>query len=169
MRLAPATFLLLLGVEAPAESPQPAAPAATSSPSPKPSPSPLFKLAPYGFEAANDRSPVPLLRFEDRTEVQALEMNAAMARFLDSSDERTSTLRGPASVGAPSLSEMRLYRPHATEGLNLLGLASLLGKEVGSQFPFRRKNSGEEMLRALLVAGASPTPTPSPTPTSSLR
>jgi hypothetical protein len=164
MRFAAATLLLLLGADAPAGSPQAAAPAAASSPSPSPSPTPLFKLAPYGFEAAQDRSPVPLLRFEERTEVQALEMNAAMARFLDSGDEKTSTRRGAAPGGAPTLSQMRQYRPHVTEGLNFLGLAALLGKEVGSQFPLRRRNSGEEVLRELLLATASPTPTPSPTP-----
>jgi len=165
MRFFCRTLLVLLAAAAAAGAMQaPVSPAAT--PSPSPSPSPRYKLAPYGFESPRDASTVPLLRFEEKTEVQGLEMNAALARFLDSSDEEeSSTHRGATLGGAPTLSEMGPYRPHVTEGLNFLGLASLLRKELANQGPLRRRNRGDETLRELLLKAASPTPTPSPSPT----
>src|SRR5436190_23313134 len=101
MRFPPGTLFVFLASQASITASQPSthgAPAPASAPSPSPSatpsPTPRYKLIPYGFESASDRSQVPLLRFEDKTEVRALEMNAAIARFFDKSDEKGDMLRG---------------------------------------------------------------------------
>ena len=121
MRFAPGTLLLLLGLSASAGAIQPDPKAA-----PSPSPDARYKLVPYGFETAQERSAVPLLRFEEETEVRGLEMNAAIARFFESTDAKGNMLRGATPGGAPPLREMGPCRPHVSPALNFLG-AVLLG------------------------------------------
>lgn len=158
-------------VPAPSTSPSP-------SPSPAPSPKPRYLLIPYGFETEQQRSTVPLLRFEDQADVRSLEMNEAIARFFDNKDDRGDMRRGATPGGAPSLAEMAPYRPHVSPALDFLGLAkgiAELGVGVLKQKYKSRVERNEELLRALLLresaspiptpeAGASPSPTPSPTP-----
>ena len=167
MRFAPEALFLFLGAAV--------ARAQVSEPSPTPSPSPVpaaspaptvaaAKFLPYWYETEAQRSAAPLLRFEDRAEVRALEMNAAIARFFDSSDEKGDMMRGATPGGAPTLSEMRNYRPHLSPSLDFLSLAkwaASLGKGAISRRYRSRVERNEELLRALLL-GEHPTPSPSP-------
>lgn len=159
MRIGPGTLFLFLGLLSPAV-PAVAAPTPregpTPVPSPSPSPSPRYKLLPYGFETAADRSKVPLLRFEDRAEVRGLEMNAAIARFFDKGSDKGNMLRGATPGGAPTLRDMAPYRPHVTPGVNLLGVAVAAVQEIRKQIDRRRGMPAVE---------PSPTPSPSPSPT----
>jgi len=154
MRFAPETLLLFLGVAAAAGAVQqpPGSPRAASA---SPSPSPRYKLVPYGFESAQERSAVPLLRFEDRAEVRGLEMNAAIARFFESTEEKGNMLRGSTPGGAPTLRDLGPYRPHVTPALNLLGAVMLATQEI------RKQN---ERRKGMPAADPSPSPSPSPTP-----
>lgn len=128
----------------------------TSPPAPSPSPTPRYKLLPYGFETPQSRSTAPLLRFEDRAEVRSLEMNQAIARFFDRSDDKGNMLRGATPGGAPTLRDMAGYRPHVTPGVNLLGVAALAAQEIKKQMDRRRGMPDAE-------------PSPSPTPPDSTR
>ena len=160
MRFAPETLFLFLVAAVARAGPQPPA-------SPSPSTAPRYKLAPYGFESAGERSTVPLLRFEDEAEVRSLEMNAAIARFFDKGDEKGNMLRGATPGGAPTLREMGPYRPHVSPSLDLLSLAFLAVKEVRKQVRNHKKNAGEDLLRTLLLATPTPTPSPFPSPSAS--
>lgn len=183
MRFPPEALVLLLG--AAVAGAQVSEPSPTPSPSPAPSalPSPTVapaaKLLPYWYETEAERSRAPLLHFEDRAEVRALEMNAAIARFFDPSDETGDMTRGATTGGAPTLGEMKNYRPHASPSLDFLSLAkwaASLGKGAISRRYRSRVERNEELLRALLLGeypapgpdpAASPTPSPSPSPSSS--
>ena len=167
MRLAPGTLCLFLAAKAlvatrkESERTSQATRMSTQpSPSPTPSPTPRYKLVPYGFESAKERSAVPLLRFEDATEVRSLEMNAAIARFFEPGDEKRSMLRGATPGGAPTLRDMAEYRPHVTPALDLMGATIALVKEIRKQV---------ENHKSMPPAEASPTATPTPSPTATLR
>lgn len=163
-RKTPLTLGTLLVIAAAAFAGEPLAPPAAS---PSPSAAPRYKLIPYGFESVRDASPLPLLRFEDETEVRALEMNAAIARFFDRTEDKGNMLRGATPGGAPTLREMGPYRPHVAPSLNLLG-AILAVIESRKRERTTTSPKGEALLRALLLAAPTPTasPTPSPSPTS---
>ena len=103
-------------------------------------------------------------------------MNAAIARFFDSSDETGDMLRGATPGGAPTLSDMKNYRPHTSPSIDFLSLAAWAAK-LGTGALSRRYKSrverNEELLRALLLGeyktpaptdAASPSPSPSPSP-----
>ncbi len=152
MRFAPETLVMLLagGGSAAALGPSPqVAPA----PAPSPSPTPRYRLIPYGFETTQSRSTVPWLRFQDKAEVRSLEMNQAIARFFDRSDEKGNMLRGATPGGAPTLRDMASYRPHATAGVNLLGVAALAAQEIKKQL---------DRHKGMPPAEPSPSPTPKP-------
>ena len=160
MRFGPeALFVFLCAAVSGVASPSPRPPSAPAAPSPSgtpsPSPAPRYKLIPYGFETPQERSTVPLLRFEDRTEVRSLEMNAAIARFFERRDEGGNMLRGSTPGGAPPLRAMAPYRPHATPGMDLLGAAILAGREGWKRIDRRR---------GMPAADPSPSPSPSPSP-----
>ena len=165
-------FVGALGVAAQAAPQTGAAAAATPSPTPSPSPSPTpspggSKLLPYWYEAERPRTAGPLLRFEDQAEVRALEMNAAIARFFDNSDDNGDMTRGATPGGAPTLAEMKNYRPHMSPSIDFLSLAAWAAKEIKNGVSRRYKSRverNEEVLRALLLGEF---PTPSPTPSSS--
>ncbi len=129
--------------------------APSPSPTAAPAPTQKYKLIPYGFETAKDRTTGPLLRFEDAAEVRSLEMNAAIARFFDRSDEKGNMLRGATPGGAPTLRDMALYRPHVTPAVNLLGAAALAVMEIKKQIDAHKR---------MPPADPSPSPTPSPAP-----
>lgn len=157
MRFAPGTLFVFLGAGAwtQAGPPRSSQPTVQSSPSPSPgvspSPTPRYKLLPYGFENRQARSAVPFLRFEDKAEVRALEMNAAIARFFERGDEKGNMLRGATPGGAPTLREMAPYRPHVTPAANLLGVAAIAVKEIKKQI---------EARKGMPPADPSPSPTP---------
>ena len=155
-------FVFLAAAMAGRASSSPQVPTPTASPSPSasasPSPTPRYKLVPYGFESAQARSAVPLLRFEDKAEVRALEMNAAIARFFEKGDEKSNMLRGATPGGAPPLRDMVPYRPHVTPGMDLLSAAILAVKETKRQIGLHKG-----MPRVDPTPSPSPTPTPSPT------
>ena len=135
MRFGPEALFVFLGAaiagvapttpvtQAPSPEPSPTA-------TPSPSPTPRYKLIPYGFETAQARSNVPLLRFEDKAEVRGLEMNAAIARFFEKGDEKGNMMRGATPGGAPPLSGMAPYRPHVTPGMDFLGASIAAAKEI---------------------------------------
>ncbi len=154
MRPAPEALLVVLALMAASAGSArtlPQSPATAALPSP--SPTPRYKLLPYGFESPKERSTVPLLRFEDHAEVRALEMNAAIARFFDKSDDRGNMLRGATPGGAPTLRDMTAYRPHVTPAIDLLGVAAAAVREIRKQIDLRR---------GMPAAEASPTPSPKP-------
>lgn len=175
MRFAPEALVLFLG--AVSASAQVSGPSPTPSPSPSPSPAaaPAAKLLPYWYETEAQRNSGSLLHFEDRAEVRALEMNAAIARFFDK-DGNGDMTRGATPGGAPTLAEMRNYRPHVSPSIDFLSLAAWaasLGKGAISRRYRSRVERNEELLRALLLGehptpapppAASPSPSPSPTP-----
>lgn len=180
MRFALGTLFVLVGAAAAATpqltqnaasvaappSPSPT-PRASPSPSPSPSPTPAAKLLPYWYETEAQRSTVPFLRFEDRAEVRALEMNMAIARYFDPVDEKGDMQRGATPGGAPTLDEMRAYRPHVSPSADLTALAFWAVRGLKDGFGGVRKTRverNEEVLRALLLASAEPTPSPSPSP-----
>jgi hypothetical protein len=125
MRFPLGTLLVFLGTAASAGAVE-AQPGGARAASATPSPTPRYNLVPYGFETARERSAVPLLRFEERAEVRALEMNAAIARFFEKADEKGNMLRGATPGGAPPLRDLGPYRPHVTPALNLLGAVLLV-------------------------------------------
>jgi hypothetical protein len=160
MRFAPEALVMVLATTTSVAAIRPPlhdAASGTPSPSPvaAPSPTPKYKLVPYGFETTKDRTTVPLLRFEDETEVRSLEMNAAIARFFDKSDEKGNMLRGATPGGAPTLRDMAPYRPHVTPALNLLGAAAVAVMEIKKQIDAHKR---------MPPADPSPSPTPSPVP-----
>lgn len=174
MRFAPEALVLFLGaVSAQA---QVGGPSPTPSPSPSPTAAPVAKLLPYWYETETQRNAGPMLHFEDRAEVRALEMNAAIARFFDPADEKGDMRRGATPGGAPTLAEMKNYRPHVSPSIDFLSLAAWaasLGKGAISRRYRSRVERNEELLRALLLGehptpaptpAASPSPSPSPTP-----
>jgi hypothetical protein len=174
MRFRPETLVVLLiagrAFPGAAQDPQPggAPPSASPSPTPSPAAPPRYKLIPYGFESAKDRPTAPLLRFEDKTEVLGIEMNAAIARFFDK-DGNGDMMRGATPGGAPSLAEMKNYRPHMSPSIDFLSLAmwaANLGKGAISRRYKSRVERNEELLRALLL-GEHPTPAPTPAPSPS--
>jgi len=179
MRFALGTLFVLVGTAAVAGPPPPqsAAAAAASpsptprpSPAPSPSPTPAAKLLPYWYETEAQRSAVPFLRFEDRAEVRAMEMNMAIARYFDPVDEKGDMQRGATPGGAPTLDEMRAYRPHVSPSADLTALAFWAIHGLKNGFGGVRKTRVErndEVLRALLLATAEPTPTPTPSPSPS--
>jgi hypothetical protein len=154
-------FVFLAAAMGAAAAPPPRTPSPTPSPSPSSTPSPSktprYRLIPYAFESAQERSAVPLLRFEDKAEVRGLEMNAAIARFFDKGDEKGSLLRGATPGGAPTLRDMAPYRPHVTPGLDLLSAAIVLAGEIKKQI---------DLHKGMPEADPSPSPSPlaSPTP-----
>ena len=163
MRFASGTLLVFMaGTASVAGSRQESAPpsvgpTASPSPSASPSPAPRYKLLPYGFEVAKERSSVPLLRFEDKAEVRSIEMNQAIARFFENGDMR----RGATPGGAPTLGEMASYRHQVSPSVDFLLLASLAIKEIRKQV---EKRQGMEPAEPSPGASPSPTPAPSPTP-----
>lgn len=180
MRFALGTLFVLVGTASVATPPPPQSPAAAAAspssspsprpsetPSPSPSPTPTAKLLPYWYETEAQRSAGPFLRFEDRAEVRALEMNMAIARYFDPVDEKGDMQRGATPGGAPTLDEMRAYRPHVSPSADLTALALWAMHGLKDGFGGIRKTRverNEELLRALLLASAEPTPTPSPSP-----
>lgn len=169
MRIAPEALVLFLAAVSAAA--QGSAPSPTPSPSPSPSPAaaPAAKLLPYWYETEAQRNAGPLLHFEDRAEVRAMEMNAAIARFFDPADEKGDMTRGATPGGAPTLAEMKNYRPHVSPSLDFLSLAkwaASLGKGAISKRYRSRVERNEELLRALLL-GEHPAPAPSPSPSPS--
>ncbi len=157
MRFAPETLVMVLVTTTSMAAIEPLQGAASATPSPPPSavpsPTPKYKLIPYGFETAKDRTTVPLLRFEDAAEVRSLEMNAAIARFFDKSDEKGNMLRGATPGGAPTLRDMAPYRPHVTPTLDLLGVAAVAVREIKKQIDAHKR-----------MPPADPSPSPSPSP-----
>ncbi len=158
MRFGPeALFVFLAAAMAGHAAPFPVSPGPAPSPAPSagpsPCPSPRYRLVPYAFESAQERSAVPLLRFEDKADVRGLEMNAAIARFFEKGDDRGNMLRGATPGGAPTLRSMAPYRPHATPGMDLLSAAILAAKEGWKQI---------DRHRGMPPADPSPTPAPSP-------
>ena len=157
MRFGLETLFAFLAATATAGATTPQAPSPTPSASPSAAPSfspaPRYKLVPYAFESVQARSALPLLRFEDRTEVRALEMNAAIARFFEKGDEHGNMLRGATPGGAPTLRDMAPYRPHVTPGMDLLGAAAVAAREIKKQID---RHQG--------MPGVDPSPSPSPTP-----
>jgi hypothetical protein len=156
MRFGPEALFVFLGpVIAGAAAPSPPPPSESPSATPSPSPTPRYRLVPYAFETPQERSAVPFLRFEDKTEVRGLEMNEAIGRFFERGDEEGNMLRGATPGGAPPLSGMAPYRPHATPGMNFLGAGVLAAKEIKKRIDQRR---------GMPSADPSPSPTPSPSP-----
>ena len=158
MRFAPETLVMVLAtstsvaaIRPPLQDAASGTPSPSPSPAAAPSPTPRYKLIPYGFETAKDRTTVPLLRFEDETEVRSLEMNAAIARFFDPHDEKGNMLRGATPGGAPTLRDMAPYRPHVTPALNLLGVAAIAVMEIKKQIDAHKR-----------MPPADPSPSPSP-------
>jgi hypothetical protein len=165
MRFAPEALVLFLGaVGASAQASGPSqTPSPSPSPLPSPSPTPKYRLLPYAFEEPQPPMIGQSLRFEDRAEVLGIEMNAAIARFFDK-DGNGDMTRGATPGGAPSLAEMKNYRPHMSPSIDFLTLAkwaASLGKGAISRSYRSRVERNEELLRALLL-GEYPTPTPTP-------
>jgi len=164
MRFAPEALFLFLGavgasaqVSGPSPSPSP-----QPNPAPTPSPTPKYRLLQYAFEEPQPPMIGESLRFEDRAEVLGIEMNAAIARFFDK-DGNGDMTRGATPGGAPSLAEMKNYRPHMSPSIDFLSLAkwaASLGKGAVSRRYRSRAERNEELLRALLL-GEHPTPSPS--------
>lgn len=163
MRFAPEALFLFLGAAVASAQVSGPSPKPSASPSPSPSPRPAAKLLPYWYETEAQRSAGPLLHFEDRAEVRALEMNAAIARFFDK-EGNGDMLRGATPGGAPTLADMKNYRPHVSPSIDFLSLAvwaANLGKGAISRRYKSRVERNDELLRALLL-GEHPTPAPSP-------
>ncbi len=169
MRFAPEALVLFLGAlvvathaSAQVRESSPT-PSPSANPSPTPSPNPQYRLLQYVFEEPRPPMIGESLRFEDRAEVLGIEMNAAIARFFDK-DGNGDMTRGATPGGAPSLAEMKNYRPHISPSIDFLSLAkwaASLGKGAVSKNYKSRVERNEELLRALLL-GELPTPTPSP-------
>ncbi len=87
--------------------------------------------------------------------MRALEMNEAIARFFEKRDDEGNMLRGATPGGAPPLSGMAPYRPHATPGMNFLGAGILAAKAIKKQI---------DQHRGMPAADPSPSPSPSPSP-----
>ena len=114
--------------------PQGPAPGRAASPAPGPS---RLKLGAYGSASADD--PAALLdelRFHERVEVRGKAMDAAtLTAKLEWWMKDIDLTRGatPASLSAPSIAEMRNYRPHPADAVNLVPVMQWLAEKIGGK------------------------------------
>ena len=136
MLLAP-LGLLLLGGQARAEdaASHPAAPATAASPAP--AAGPRLKLGPYGSAAADDpRALVDKPRFQEHVEVRGKAMDRAyLTARLEWWLKDFDATRGPtpATMSAPSIAEMREYRPHPADSINLVPVMQWLTEKLSGK------------------------------------
>jgi len=134
-------LLLLAPVGARAEEaatagPAPASPAAHRAASPAPGSSRL-KLGPYAASAADD--PAAILdefRFHERVEVHGKAMDSAsLTAKLEWWMKDIDLSRGatPATMSAPSIQEIRNYRPHPADAVNLVPVMQWLAEKIGGK------------------------------------
>ncbi|MBX7186832.1 MAG: hypothetical protein K1Y01_16945 [Vicinamibacteria bacterium] len=94
-------------------------------------------------------------------------MSMAIARFFDPVDDKRDMRRGATPGGAPTLDEMKAYRPHVSPSADFSALALWAIRGFKDGFGGIRKTRverNEEVLRALLLAAAEPSPSPTPSP-----
>jgi hypothetical protein len=113
-----------------------ASPAPRRAASPAPGPSRL-NLGPYAASAADD--PAALLdelRFHERVEVRGKAMDSAsLTAKLEWWMKDIDLTRGatPATMSAPSIQEMRNYRPHPADAVNLVPVMQWLAEKIGGK------------------------------------
>jgi hypothetical protein len=96
-----------------------------------------LKLGAYGSTSADD--PAALLdelRFHERVEVRGKAMDSAsLTAKLEWWMKDYDLTRGatPAAMSAPSIQEMRNYRPHPADAVNLLPVMQWLAEKIGGK------------------------------------
>jgi hypothetical protein len=115
-------------------------PAAVTSARPAASPAPgptRLKLGAYGSTSADDPAALlDQLRFHERVEVRGKAMDSAsLTAKLDWWMKDIDLTRGatPAAMSAPSIQEMRNYRPHPADAVNLLPVMQWLAEKIGGK------------------------------------
>jgi hypothetical protein len=113
---------------------------ATASPAPRRAASPgpsRLNLGPYAASAADDPAALlDQLRFHERVEVRGKAMDSAsLTAKLDWWMKDIDLSRGatPATMSAPSIQEMRNYRPHPADAVNLLPVMQWLAEKIGGK------------------------------------
>jgi hypothetical protein len=127
--------LLLLPLAGGAEEARgPGGPGARAAASPAPS---RLKLGPYAAKAADDpRAILDEFRYQEHVEVRGKAMDSAtLTAKLEWWMKDIDLTRGatPATMSAPSIQEMHDYRPHVTEGANLMPVMQWLAEKLGGK------------------------------------
>jgi hypothetical protein len=111
----------LAGVAAAEESAQAPAPAASPAPAPAPAAAKRMNLGPYRSVAADDPAELAdALRYQEHVEVRGKAMDTrSLTMKLEWWMKDFEPMRGatPSGMSAPSIAEMRDYRPHASDSL----------------------------------------------------
>ena len=141
----PAILGVLLGVAPVAAESTPAATASASTavpttvaPSPAPATTPArLNLGPYRSVLADDPAALAdQLRFQEQVEVRGKAMDArSLTMKLEWWMKDIELDRGatPAAMSAPSIAEMRDYRPHPGDSLNLMPAMQWLAEKLGGK------------------------------------
>ena len=112
----------------------PPRPGARAAASPAPS---RLELGPYAASAADDpRAILDEFRYHEHVEVRGKAMDsAALTARLEWWMRDSDLSRGatPATMSAPSIQEMRNYRPHVTEGANFMPVMEWLADKLGGK------------------------------------
>jgi hypothetical protein len=118
-----------------ATAPGPPAPAA--SPAPAPRSAPRLNLGPYRSVSADDPSVLAdQLRFQEHVEVRGKAMDTrSLTMKMEWWMKDFEPMRGatPASMSAPSIAEMREYRPHPPDSLNLVPVMQWLTEKLSGK------------------------------------
>jgi len=134
----PAIVFVLLGAgSVGAESAPATAVPITVAASPAPAPAPRINLGPYRSVLADDpRDLADQLRFQEQVEVRGKAMDSRSLTLKlewwmkDIELDRGAT---PAGLSAPSIAEMRDYRPHGGDAVNLMPVMEWLAEKLGKK------------------------------------
>jgi hypothetical protein len=140
----PAILGVLLGAGSVAAETAPAASAAatavptTVAPSPAPASAPArFNLGPYRSVYTDDPAAlVDQLRFQEEVEVRGKAMDSrSLTMKLEWWMKDIDLSRGatPSSLSAPSIAEMRDYRPHPADAVNLMPVMEWVAEKLGKK------------------------------------
>lgn len=128
--------LLVMGGSARAEDAA-AGPSPTRAPSPRPAAARRLNLGPYRSVSADDPAALAQdLHFQEHVEVRGKAMDARSLTLKlewwmkDFDYDRGAT---PASMSAPSIAEMREYRPHPPDSLNLVPVMQWLTDKLSGK------------------------------------
>jgi hypothetical protein len=106
-------------------------------PAPAASPAPRLNLGPYRSVYADDPSVLAdQLRFQEHVEVRGKAMDSrSLTMKLEWWMKDFEPMRGatPASMSAPSIAEMRDYRPHTSDSLNLMPVMQWLTEKLSGR------------------------------------
>jgi hypothetical protein len=110
---------------------------ATAAASPAPAPPKRLNLGPYHSVHADDPAALAdQLRFQEQVEVRGKAMDSrSLTLKLEWWMKDIDLSRGatPAAMSAPSIAEMRDYRPHPADAINLVPVMQWVAEKLGGK------------------------------------